>query len=172
MTEQEFKARFPRASASTVGLNVPGDRSYPKSPYRALKTILGPGNPSEPLSPQKPAQTGLKGIQGGLKGNYEDQTDRKIQRSKPKRHKAPALDCADEGKTGSTVRIIVRFIGYRTRLLDPDNFAGGCKDLLDGLRHARLISGDEPWRIKLETEQVKVAHRSEEKTVIEVDREQ
>jgi hypothetical protein len=68
----------------------------------------------------------------------------------------------------SLSRVTVRFVGFRVRPLDPDNFAGGCKDLLDGLRHAALIPGDEPWLIKFETRQEKVAHRGEEKTVIEI----
>ena len=145
MTEQEFKTRFPRASASTIAANFSLQRSYPKSPYKALQAILGAGN-----------------------GTYEDHTDPELQGSKLKRHKTPALGSAISGKTGSLQRISVRFTGYRTRPLDPDNFAGGCKDLLDGLRHAGLIPGDEPWKIIFETEQIKVAHRCEEKTVIEI----
>jgi hypothetical protein len=168
MTEQEFKTRFPRASASTVALNAPEAHRYPKSPYGALKVILGAGKGSGPLSPREAAEMSLKGLLGPRKANYEDQTDPKTQGSKPKRHKTPALDSTNAGKTESSGRIIVRFIGHRVRPLDPDNFAGGCKDLLDGLRHAGIISGDEPWKIKLETEQVKVSHRSDEKTVIEV----
>jgi hypothetical protein len=89
--------------------------------------------------------------------------------TKPQRHKASALDRADTGKTKSLRRIRVRFTGYRIRPLDPDNFAGGCKDLLDGLRHAGLIPGDEPWRIIFETAQEKVASYKQEKTLIEID---
>lgn len=84
-------------------------------------------------------------------------------------HKAAALVRADAREKASVRRAVVRFIGYRVRPLDPDNFAGGCKDLLDGLRHARLIDGDEPWRIIFETSQIKVAHYEDEKTVIEVE---
>ena len=87
----------------------------------------------------------------------------------PKRHKAPALGAAVPRGTESIPRTTVRFTGYRVRPLDPDNFAGGIKDLLDGLRHAQLIHGDEAWRIKLETEQVKVAHFEDECTLIEIE---
>ena len=66
-------------------------------------------------------------------------------------------------------RVVVRFTGYRVKPLDPDNFAGSVKDLLDGLRHASLIKGDEWWRIKLETDQVKVAHFTDECTHIEIE---
>lgn len=92
-----------------------------------------------------------------------------VPHSKPKRHKASALGAAIQGEAPSVPRTVVRFIGYRVRPLDPDNFAGGCKDAIDGLRHAGLISGDEPWRMKLETEQVKVSHVADECTVIEIE---
>jgi len=84
------------------------------------------------------------------------------------RDKTPPLVAAIQRETKSLPRTTVRFIGFRCHPLDPDNFAGGCKDLLDGLRHASLIPGDEPWRINFETRQQKVARRSQEKTVIEI----
>ena len=80
-----------------------------------------------------------------------------------------ALDPTDARKTNRLRRTRIRFTGYRTRPLDPDNFAGSCKDLLDGLRHAHLIPGDEWWRITLETSQVKVKSYSEEFTLIEIE---
>ena len=88
--------------------------------------------------------------------------------TQPQRHKAPTLGPAAQGKAGGLHRVTVRFVGYRVRPLDPDNFAGSVKDLLDGLRHAGLLHGDEPWRIRLETEQEKVPHYEDEKTVIEI----
>lgn len=99
----------------------------------------------------------------------ENTTVPKLQRPEPKRDQAPALERARKRKEKGVRRTRVRFIGYRVRPLDPDNFAGGCKDLLDGLRHAQLIPGDEPWRIIFETEQVKVGSFAEEGTVIEID---
>ena len=92
-----------------------------------------------------------------------------LSRAEPQPHQAPALGATISREVQSVPRVTVRFIGYRSRPLDPDNFAGGCKDLLDGLRHAGLIPGDEPWRINFETRQEKVAHASEEKTVIELE---
>jgi len=93
----------------------------------------------------------------------------KLSDAKPKHHKAPALGKAGRGEKESLSRTRIRFVGYRVRPLDPDNFAGSVKDLLDGLRHAGIISGDEPWKITLETEQVKVDTFREEKTVIEIE---
>lgn len=92
----------------------------------------------------------------------------KLQSPEPECHQAPALGAAVQGKAKGDDRVIVRFIGYRVRLLDPDNFAGGTKDVLDGLRHAGLIPGDEPDKIVFVTEQRKVKHRGEERTEIEL----
>jgi hypothetical protein len=99
---------------------------------------------------------------------HEHHSDPQLQSPKPQRDQAPALGAAVPGKTKGIQRVIVRFIGFRCHPLDPDNFAGGCKDLLDGLRHAKLIPGDEPDRIIFVTEQRKVAHRKDERTEIEL----
>jgi hypothetical protein len=92
-----------------------------------------------------------------------------LSRAEPECDQTPTLGSAVQRETQSLPRVTVRFVGYRVRPLDPDNFAGGCKDLLDGLRHAHLIPGDEAWRLNFETRQEKVAHRSDEKTVIEIE---
>jgi hypothetical protein len=93
---------------------------------------------------------------------------RPLPNPKPKQNKAAALGATVRGEKKGVRRTRVRFVGYRVKPLDPDNFAGSCKDLLDGLRHAGLISGDEPWRIIFETEQEKVAHYKDERTEIEI----
>jgi hypothetical protein len=93
---------------------------------------------------------------------------REIPHPKPQPDQTPALERANAGEASGLQRIVVRFVGHRVRPIDPDNFAGSVKDLLDGLRHAGLIPGDEPWRIKLETEQEQVEHFADEKTVIEI----
>lgn len=99
---------------------------------------------------------------------HDHHPDPKLPDTESKRDQAPALGAAVQGKAAGMERARVRFVGYRVRPLDPDNFAGSVKDLLDGLRHFSLIEGDEPWRIILETEQVKVGSFKEEKTVIEI----
>ena len=106
--------------------------------------------------------------QSFLKAN-ETHNRSEIPDSEPQHHQTAALDGADAGEKKGVQRITVRFIGYRTRPLDPDNFAGGCKDLLDGLRHAGLIPGDEPWSIIFETAQEKVKTYAEECTKIEIE---
>lgn len=99
---------------------------------------------------------------------YEPETDCILHCPEPQRDQAKPLGKAVPGEAEGPPRVVVRFVGYRCRPLDPDNFAGGCKDLLDGLRHAGLIGGDEYWRITLITEQVKVSRRSEERTLISI----
>lgn len=99
---------------------------------------------------------------------YENRHRGKISNPLPECNQAPALVRPDAGEKESVGRVRVCFRGYRVRPLDPDNFAASVKDCLDYLRHCGLIEGDEPWRITLETTQVKVAHFKEEKTVIEI----
>lgn len=111
------------------------------------------------------ASAAFKRLNPGL---FSDEAPRAVPDAKPKRHKAPTLGAAAQGEAAGISRVAVRFIGYRVRPLDPDNFAGSVKDLLDGLRHAKLLLGDEPWRIQLETTQVKVSSFAEECTEIEI----
>lgn len=108
-------------------------------------------------------------IIASLNPRRENPPTRPLPNPEPERHEAPALGSAVQGEESSVPRITVRFIGYRVRPLDPDNFAGSCKDLLDGLRHAGLIPGDEPWRIRYQTEQVRVRSFAEEVTVVEIE---
>lgn len=94
--------------------------------------------------------------------------DSRLPNSLPQRHKKKPLGCSGKGEEEGFLRTTVSFTGYRVRPLDPDNFAGSVKDLLDGLRHAGAISGDEPWKIILQTDQIKVSHYEDEKTVIQI----
>ena len=81
----------------------------------------------------------------------------------------PALGGADAGTEKGSTRAVVRIRSWRTKLLDKDNLYRGCKALLDSLRYACLIPGDSESEIDYEARQIKVAHRWEEKTVIELD---
>ena len=71
-----------------------------------------------------------------------------------------------KGKKTNAGRFSVRFISVRKRLLDPDNLS--CKWLLDSLRYASIISGDEPEKISLEVTQRKCRKDESEHTIIEV----
>jgi hypothetical protein len=87
----------------------------------------------------------------------------------PQHHQPSALDKTTTRETQGLDRTLVRFTGYRVRPLDPDNFAGSVKGLLDGLKYAHLIQGDEPWRIILQTTQEKVNSFAQERTMIQID---
>ncbi len=143
MTEYEFKQMFPNASVMCRTLN---------------SAVL--------TQPEK--ENALQALPNAKKRHHEANHQRKIQDSKLEHHQTPALDSADAGKAKGFQRTVVRFTGYRVRPLDPDNFAGSCKDLLDGLRHAKIIENDEWWRIDFQTRQEKVKSYAEEKTVIEI----
>jgi Holliday junction resolvase RusA-like endonuclease len=62
---------------------------------------------------------------------------------------------------------ILRIISYRTRTCDTDNLCP--KWIIDALRYAQLIKDDTPEHIELQVRQEKVAHRTEEKTIIELE---
>ena len=87
---------------------------------------------------------------------------------KPSKQKG-TLVANGTGKTQSTRRPHVCFTLCRTKLLDVDAKYGSIKDLLDSLQYAGLVDGDREDQITLEVKQEKVSHRSEERTVIELE---
>jgi hypothetical protein len=153
LTADQLRARFPNASEAFLRAN---GHLPPLSPAPA------PDRPS--AATEQPAK---KRIRQSAK-LHDHKPDRPLPNAEPERHATPALGSAVQGKAESPPRTVVRFVGYRVRPLDPDNFAGSVKGCLDGLRYAGLISGDEPWKIILETEQVKVAHFHEERTEVAI----
>ena len=74
---------------------------------------------------------------------------------------------ADKSQEGDSGRILVRFVSVRKRLCDPDNLS--VKWLLDSLRYASVIPGDEPEKISLEVSQRRCAKGEIEKTEIAID---
>ena len=96
----------------------------------------------------------------------ETETDSQLQRTELERDQASALGCSNGREEKGVERVSVKFTSYRRRLLDDDNIPGGFKDLLDGLKHAHLIHDDSPKFITLQTGQVKVQTRKEERTEI------
>jgi hypothetical protein len=91
----------------------------------------------------------------------------RLHNPKPKPAARPALDKARQGKAESKVRTICRITRCATRLLDADNFAGGCKPLVDQLRYAKLIPDDDPESIELQFAQMKTS-REAIRTEIEI----
>lgn len=70
----------------------------------------------------------------------------------------------DEGEEGGSSRVHLRIVSTRKRLLDPDNLS--VKWLIDCLRYARIIQGDEHDKITLQIEQRKCAKGEAEATQI------
>ncbi len=52
-------------------------------------------------------------------------------------------------------RIGVFIVSYRPRLLDDDNFHGGCKPVIDSLRYAGYLNDDDRANVRVWYEQVK-----------------
>ncbi len=71
-----------------------------------------------------------------------------------------------EGKEENSKRRVLRYTSYRCRLTDPDNICP--KYFTDALRYCGAIPDDTLQDIELQIRQKKVAHRSQEKTLIEI----
>jgi hypothetical protein len=78
------------------------------------------------------------------------------------------LDCQPPRKTTRTGRVTLRITRHACRLLDADNFAGGCKPLIDQIRYAALIPDDDPASVELQFCQEKVGKKTLEMTTIEI----
>ena len=102
-------------------------------------------------------------------GNYsrtETNTPR-VSDPKPKPVARKALPNTDKAQERSKKRISLRITRYATRLLDEDNL-GGSKLLTDQLRYAGIIPNDDPESTKIILDQIKVKHKTEERTEIEI----
>jgi hypothetical protein len=104
-----------------------------------------------------------------LKALENPNSPRTLRATQSQQVKIRSLDNSPRKEARSLERPIVRIVFGRTRPLDRDNAWGSVKALVDGLRHAGLISGDSEEEIELSVDQFKVQHRSEEKTTIEID---
>lgn len=76
-----------------------------------------------------------------------------------KSYTPPALEGGAQREKEGAKRPVVRIIRCSTRLLDEDNLWGSVKPLLDQLRIAGLIPGDDPGSIELKVEQYKEKRR-------------
>jgi hypothetical protein len=91
----------------------------------------------------------------------------RISHSISQRPTRAALDNAQLGKEKGQERIVLRIVRKSPRLLDADNFAGGCKPLIDQVRYAGLIPDDSPDKVEIVFVQEKVK-KGEEGTLIEI----
>ena len=88
--------------------------------------------------------------------------------AKPKPTPRSALDGFAKREETRQSRITLCITRHATKLLDADNFAGGCKPLIDQLRYAKLIEDDDPETVEILFRQVKVAHKKEERTEVTI----
>jgi hypothetical protein len=77
---------------------------------------------------------------------------------KPQHPARETLVSPPRRKAKGSHRFEVRIERHASRLLDADNFAGGCKPLIDQLRYHGLISDDDPASLEVTYSQ----HRSKE----------
>jgi hypothetical protein len=89
----------------------------------------------------------------------------------PEQAVRPGADGPVQGEASDTTgrRLSVKIVSYRTRLIDPDNLAGGCKFFIDALRYLSVIPDDTAKHIELTVSQVKVHHYIDEYTEITID---
>ena len=103
-------------------------------------------------------------------GSYSHSTTAGIHNPKPQPTARPTLDPPPERKETRPPRTALIITRYACRLLDADNYAGGCKPLIDQLRYAHLIEDDDPETIEILFRQTKVKTKAEEMTQVEITR--
>jgi Holliday junction resolvase RusA-like endonuclease len=103
-------------------------------------------------------------------GNYSrtETNSPRVSDSKPKQAIREALQNPNERKKNSKKRSFVSITRYSCRPLDTDNYAGGCKPIIDQLRYAKLIRDDDPESVQIEFIQVKVPQKNQERTEISI----
>lgn len=72
------------------------------------------------------------------------------------------------GKEKGDERIVLSYVLYRVRLLDPDAIDGATKVCTDCLQQIGLIPDDSSKHIDLQVTQEKVAHYSEQRTELKI----
>lgn len=77
-----------------------------------------------------------------------------------------AMKRGDMGAMVEACEIIIH--RFSPRGLDYDNMGGGCKQLLDGLRHNELIVDDNPKVVTSLTLRQPKVHKKESRTLVEI----
>jgi len=101
-------------------------------------------------------------------GSFSHTSTAGIPHAKPQPAPRPALDDIAKGESECKNRTTLCITRRAVSLLDADNFAGGCKPLIDQLRYAKLITDDDPGSVEIIFRQVKVATKKEEMTTVEI----
>ncbi|MEZ5386457.1 MAG: hypothetical protein R3F13_13175 [Prosthecobacter sp.] len=86
--------------------------------------------------------------------------------AQPEPAQRQALEQLSEGEAVHGPRAHLRIERRACRLLDLDNFAGGCKALIDCLKEAGFLADDDPGSVEITFAQVRVRTRQEEGTAI------
>lgn len=87
---------------------------------------------------------------------------------KPEHAQRQALEPLPPPQKESRPRAHLRIERRACRLLDADNFAGGCKALIDCLRTAELIQDDDLQSLETTFIQTRVTTKAEEGTALEI----
>ena len=101
-------------------------------------------------------------------GSYSHTSTSGIPHPKPQPNPRLPLVNPREGKDQSKNRVTLVITRSAVSLLDADNFAGGCKPLIDQLRYAKLIEDDDPETVEILFRQTKVKTKAEERTEVEI----
>jgi Holliday junction resolvase RusA-like endonuclease len=114
-----------------------------------------------------PDQLAVKGYTPNDDGSYSPKSQRLLN-SVTQHAPQQTLESLRKGEETSRQRTNLRITRYSCRPLDCDNYAGGCKPIIDQLRYVKLIRDDSPEDIEVEFRQVKVKTKAEERTEIEI----
>jgi hypothetical protein len=114
-----------------------------------------------------PDQLAAKGYQLNTDGSYSPNS-KKLPNTFAKQALKQTLDALREREEARSRRTRIIITRYSCRPLDCDNYAGGCKPIIDQLRYAKLIRDDSPEDIEVEFKQVKVKTKTQERTEIEI----
>lgn len=101
-----------------------------------------------------------------IKRSLDAETELSRPKSQPAVRHEPLAAVAGKESGPTCARHRVAVICLRCRLQDSDNCC--VKYVVDALRHEQLIPDDSPDHIVLEVRQQKVAHKSEEGTLVEI----
>jgi len=93
--------------------------------------------------------------------------DRRIPHPIPQQPPRQTLDGPPHRKEESKKRITVCLTRKAPKLLDADNYAGGCKPIIDQMRYAGLIADDDPETVEITFRQERVK-RSQQGMLIEI----
>jgi hypothetical protein len=108
------------------------------------------------------------GYRQNADGSFSHSAIAGVSHAKPQPAARPALVAPAKGEGPRKARTTLVITRHACSLLDADNYAGGCKPLIDQLRYAKLIEDDDPETVEILFRQVKVKTKKEEMTTVEI----